>query len=367
MSAPEPEGCTLRPGQFEPLFPLLSAFSRIFDREEEMPKDPTSCLRRIGWIVADCFHRSGDSTGHSLAEELRCEAGGRRSELVWDPVRLTAVRNQPSVKHGWVLKEVLDTNTCEYVKSAQLRYEYTSSVTGEQHVLQLTTRAGDAHEFAHFFVHGTDFYWYQNMDFCTFARENLHGNRLELVAVRAATVVYSYYDRMKNDCLVHRTFTTSHKQGVCVYHFKRPWRVHGRMPEFDHFFLSCHLNYRSEEEAVLTREYPEESVYSRLERLSQDLRVVTGLSGEPERRAGAGIPKVVPLPHLTRRLTERRRARFVRVARTLLLTKAQEAEERRAADPVRKCAACAVEAVKSQLALGIEPIESVAKRERVSA
>ena len=38
---------------------------------------------------------------------------------------------------------------------------------------------------------------------------------------------------------------------------------------------------------------------------------------------------------------------------TFLVARAQEAEERRAADPVKKCAACAVEAVKSQLALGI--------------
>ena len=54
-------------------------------------------------------------------------------------------------------------------------------------------------------------------------------------------------------------------------------------------------------------------------------------------------------------LAERTRRRFVRVASNFLLAKAQAAEERRAADPVRKCAACAVEAVKSQLALGIEP------------
>jgi aminoglycoside phosphotransferase family enzyme len=62
-------------------------------------------------------------------------------------------------------------------------------------------------------------------------------------------------------------------------------------------------------------------------------------------------------------LTQQLRRRLVRVARTFLLKSAELAERRRAADPVRKCAACAVEAVKSQLALGIE--RGDAKRQRV--
>lgn len=63
-------------------------------------------------------------------------------------------------------------------------------------------------------------------------------------------------------------------------------------------------------------------------------------------------------------LTGQLQRRLVRIVRNFLLARAQAAEERRAADPVRKCAACAVEAVKSQLALGIEP---ALKRVRVSA
>ena len=42
---------------------------------------------------------------------------------------------------------------------------------------------------------------------------------------------------------------------------------------------------------------------------------------------------------------------MLRVARKLLLVKAQWKEEARATDPVRKCAACAIEAVKGRLAL----------------
>jgi len=53
--------------------------------------------------------------------------------------------------------------------------------------------------------------------------------------------------------------------------------------------------------------------------------------------------------------------------KTFLVARAQEAEERRAADPVKKCAACAVEVVKSQLALGIDNTEPSAKRSCVGA
>ena len=61
-------------------------------------------------------------------------------------------------------------------------------------------------------------------------------------------------------------------------------------------------------------------------------------------------------------LTQQLRRRLAHVARTFLLKSAELAEQRRAADPVRKCAACAIEAVKSQIALGIEG--PAAKRQR---
>ena len=54
--------------------------------------------------------------------------------------------------------------------------------------------------------------------------------------------------------------------------------------------------------------------------------------------------------HIGEALTQQLRRRLVRVARAFLLKSAELAERRRAADPVRKCAACAIEAVKSQIA-----------------
>ena len=56
---------------------------------------------------------------------------------------------------------------------------------------------------------------------------------------------------------------------------------------------------------------------------------------------------------LSARLSHQRRSRFVRIARTLLLARAQTREECIASDPVKKCAACAIQAAKSQLVLGL--------------
>lgn len=291
--------------------------------------------------------------------------------LVWNPYTISVVNtNNPAIQHGWVLKEVADTCRSTLIKSAKLRYEYTSPVTGKSHALQLTIRGGGAHEFAAFTVRGNVINWYQNEELCTFAHTCLKGALedvdLELVAVHADHVTYTRYNMKKNDCIVHRTYTAEYLETVWILHFHGAGAA-GRVPHFRPFILDNHLNYNLGNEAIMFHQSHEQSVHNRLERLSQDLRAVTrhlgdGYAGDPDRRGNAGIPVAVCLRHLSRRLTMRRRARLLRVARTLLVARAQEAEERRAADPVKKCAACAVEAVKSQLALGIDNTEPSAKR-----
>jgi len=66
--------------------------------------------------------------------------------------------------------------------------------------------------------------------------------------------------------------------------------------------------------------------------------------------------------HINYALTEAMRSRIFRIAYKFLLTMGEKAEQRRAADPVRKCAACAVQAAKSQLALGIEGPDTKRRR-----
>ena len=66
--------------------------------------------------------------------------------------------------------------------------------------------------------------------------------------------------------------------------------------------------------------------------------------------------------HINYALGEAMRSRIFRIAYKFLVIMGEKAELKRAADPVRKCAACAVQAAKSQLVLGIEGPD--AKRQR---
>jgi hypothetical protein len=61
-----------------------------------------------------------------------------------------------------------------------------------------------------------------------------------------------------------------------------------------------------------------------------------------------------------RLVNEQLHARINRIVRQTLLARAQALEEARAQDPVKRCAACAVQAAKDQLVLGLEP-----KRQKV--
>ena len=76
------------------------------------------------------------------------------------------------------------------------------------------------------------------------------------------------------------------------------------------------------------------------------------------RQTGAGDHRAFRA--IGRLLQQQLERRLVRALRDALLGKAQALEEERARDPVKRCAACAVQAAKDQLVLGLEP-----KRQRV--
>ena len=68
-----------------------------------------------------------------------------------------------------------------------------------------------------------------------------------------------------------------------------------------------------------------------------------------------GMGKHRAFPAIGRLLQEQLERRLVCALRDALLGKAQALEEERARDPVKRCAACAVQAAKDQLVLGLEP------------
>jgi hypothetical protein len=156
--------------------------------------------------------------------------------------------------------------------------------------------------------------------------------------------------------LVHRLFTTSHESWVSIRHFGVDSGIE-HVPYIGNWALHNQLYYDPAHDAVLNHNEGANATRNRLENLARAIRTITKNAGGPV-RSGTWIE----LPLLSAQLSHQRRSRFVRIARTLLIHRAQAREEARARDPVRKCAACAIEAVKSQLALGLGH-----KRQRVSA
>ncbi len=71
------------------------------------------------------------------------------------------------------------------------------------------------------------------------------------------------------------------------------------------------------------------------------------------RQTGAGKHRAFRA--IGRLLQQQLERRLVRALRDALLGKAQALEEERARDPVKRCAACAVQAAQDPLVLGLEP------------
>lgn len=362
--------------------PLLTALAHLFDHEGDLPDDPVARLQHVGWVFAEKWYEHGDSGGHTLDVELQhmCDHGGR-NKVVWCRERFSLRRPySASPLRGWFLDMVVHVDSHAGRRNGKFAYKYHSPVDDKEHGIDLAIRL-ERHELACFVLKGQNFYWHSNGGHNTIVSD--HGGHygvVHCVAIRAAVVTYARYDptatatatapRRRDDarlagasasasgtCLVHRLFTTSHESCVSIKHFGvvgvEPHRAH--VPNVDNWGLHNLVYYDPAHEAVLNHNEGAHATLTRLESLAWDLRLIT-----KQQRARTWIE----LPLLSERLSNQRRSRFVRIARTLLIARAQAREERVASDPIKRCAACAVEAVKSQLALGMP---SAAKRQCMSA
>jgi hypothetical protein len=339
--------------------PLLSALAHLFDHQEELPDDPVARLKRIGWVFAEKWYEHGQSGMHSLDDELRDVCNGDRGRLEWCPTSFALQHPCPgrSPACGWFLGVVIHVDSAAHRRNAKFRYEYHSPITHKEHRLDLSIRL-QRHEFAHFTLKGQNYFWHFHRSYSAITwHDGSVTDRMEalhIVTFRAAAVTYVRYDVRSATSITHRLFTTSHESCVSIRRFRDP-RVDS-VPLFGHWSFYSQVHYNPEHDTVLNHNGGASTTRRRLEQLALDVRAVTCNDTR--------VPwKELPL--LSERLSRQRRSRFVRIARTLLLARAQVREEARARDPVKKCAACAIEAVKSQLALGIESITS--KRQRVSA
>jgi len=330
--------------------PYLTALAHLFDHQDELPSDPAARLRRIGWVLAEKWYEYGESEAHSLDDELRhvCD-NVARSKLVWSPVSFTLQHPYGrTAMRGWHIDQLLHMDNAAGRRNAKFAYKYHSPVTHKEHRLDLSIRLQN-HEFAHFTLNDQNYFWHFHDRYVAITwhdgRVTDRMEALHIVTFRAAAVTYVRYDVRSATSITHRLFTTSHESCVSIKRF-RDLRVDS-VPQFGHWSFYNQVYYNPEHDAVLNRNEGASTTRRQLEYLALDVRAVTCNDTR--------VPwKELPL--LSERLSRQRRSRFVRIARTLLLARAQAREERIASDPVKKCAACAIEAVKSQLALGIGSI-----------
>jgi len=332
--------------------PLLSALAHLFDHEEDLPDDTVAKLRRVGWVFAEKWYESGDSGAHTLESELFQACSGDRGRLDWCTTSHSFRHTGPppgSPTRGWFLDRAVHVDDSR--KNCKFTYMYYSPVTNEKHSIDLTVRIG-LHEFACFALKGQSFYWHSHDGYNTIVADN---DCVHCVAIRAAAMTYARYDPAPAaTSLIHRLFTTSHESWVSIKRFGEDPRIQHK-PHINHWMLRNQLYYNPADDAVFEHNEGTNATRNRLAKLAFDLRAIT---------KHAHAARWIELPLLSKRLSRQRRSRFVRIARTLLIHRAQAREERIASDPVKKCAACAIEAVKSQLALGIEPAP---KRQCVTA
>ena len=327
--------------------PYLTALAHLFDHQDELPSDQAARLRRIGWVFAEKWYEYGESEAHSLDDELRHACDNvARSKLVWSPASFALQHpHGPTAQRGWYIDQMLHMDNAALRRNAKFTYKYHSPVTHKEHRLDLSIRL-QHHEFAHFTLKGQNYFWHFHDGYVAIV---WHDGRvtdlmeaLHIVTFRAAAVTYVRYDVPNATSLIHRIFTTSHESCVSIKRFRDP-RVDSE-PQFGHWNFYNQMYYNPEHDAILNHNGGVSSTRRRLEQLAEDVKAVTS--------NGTSVPwKELPL--LSERLSRQRRSRFVRIARTLLLARAQVREERVASDPVKKCAACAIQAAKSQLVLGL--------------
>lgn len=328
--------------------PYLTALAHLFDHQDELPSDPAARLRRIGWVLAEKWYEYGESEAHSLDDELRhvCD-NVARSKLAWsrEGFALQDPRGGRSGLRGWYIDQVLHVDHDAARRNAKFIYKYHSPITHKEHNLGLSIRL-QRHEFAHFTLNAQNYFWHFHNGYVAITwhdgRVTDHMEALHIVTFRAAAVTYARYDVHSATSITHRLFTTSHESCVSIKRFRDP-RVDS-VPQFGHWSFYNQVYYNPEHDAVLNHNVGASATRRRLEQLALDVRAVTCNDTR--------VPwKELPL--LSERLSRQRRSRFVRIARTLLLARAQAREERIATDPVKKCAACAIQAAKSQLVLGL--------------
>jgi|SaaInlV_125m_DNA_1040241.scaffolds.fasta_scaffold17809_3 hypothetical protein len=334
----------------------LRALENLFDREHELPAHATQVLKSIGWAFAQHMHDSGSSSTQNLRKQLLSACAGARGHVNWSDTCLDLVKRVTALPNeGWCLKRINGIVQDDGRDDSKLEFVYANKFKAKtHHSVHAAFRSHLNMDIVSFTLNGNQYYWFCGYNFCIVCRDWQDGV-LEVVLSRSASVTYSCYAQQTNTCVAQTTFTTSLDTQLWM---KRFWSS----SETD-----------EARQGVRGRYCPFKSIWMPRMETVVDFNMNTGLDDHPQpytrlRQLKVGLEAITEskhlcaimarrdtthFPNLSGLLTKQLHARFARMASKLLYAKLQEAQERLASDPVKKCAACAVESVKSQLVLGI--------------
>jgi hypothetical protein len=348
---------------------LTCVLAQLWEGEEDLPSDSTAVLKRIAWKIAQRMYDGATSHCNDLHAELsaRCACGDRAS-VALNTEMLTLTRRSAYPKRGWCLGAINHLEVNCLTATAKYQYVYTCAemVGGDRrrHTLTVAQRGRD-YEIATFVVKGHTFYYFgstrvtaifKDCDWSLFVdpqamqpSTNPH-HIIELVSPKSASVTYVRYDRTTRESIVDTTFTNCMTRSWNVRSFARNGGgvaagLHNREPFGPHTrYTPLHRLVHYNERTMLDEHGDPsgqlESIDSQILKLARPVHETTWRN-------------IVAYPHITALLTKQLRKRTFDAGMKLLLVKAQWREEARAADPVRKCVACAIESVKGRMALGM--------------
>lgn len=340
----------------------LSTLEHLFDREHELPIDRTLLLQRIGWLHAQRMGEACKSTPDyvdwlDLHEEMHEACSGSRGWLEFN-LGCSAMHRPRTIKpptNGWCIAwAIRQSNAHGLTPTGKFMYHYRSKA-GITHDVQWGAFAGVGGaltntRIACFTINGVRIFWYQveSDSLGAFFLETNWSNSdstpfvLEVVRPRASVFRYARYDSRSNSTSVTTThtnyFAVVWDGAKCPPCLGEPLNDLGLPKPFDL------VNYDSDTIEATIRMLNSEVLFDLISSV-----LLIGRSRTDN-----------DYQHISNLLTKQLRERLWRVGRELLFHWVQLKQEAIAADPVKKCAACAIEAVKSQLALGIEP-----KRQRL--
>lgn len=338
----------------------------LFDNEERLPTRITPLLECIAseWarrmeVSSACHGRHTEFFWSHLFEQIH-NAAEQANNLFYFQENGRLVNRTIPPKSGWYLEHIDHLENSHRMHGGKFLFSYASPVTGKRHHMMWTKRGIGVYT-AHFRLCDNSLFFCQYKDenetrTCFVNDSKWHVEQGAGFAASPATRPF-VVEAVRPGCggFVYGRFDTSYEVASIKRVDTRMKRIDVGFKTFSHFaeyarpfvglqMASLNRMVYFHGSDLLDGKHADSTLC--INRTHQSLSTLLVCDQ---------VPRFKMYCELSWLYTKRLQDRVYRMGYKLLLTKAEQAEERRARDPVRKCAACAVQAAKSQLVLGIEP------------